>query len=195
MRIAGSFGSRRRGVARDHRAGAPPGEHHQVALGAALGEPCVGEVVAELVRVQPLDTGLGGASPDHLSDTRRRVIGPFSPIQSAGECGIGSSTAGAEVAVDRLRGLGAEARRAVAVALAGDADEPGRQVDVVDLQAGQLGQAQAGVEEQPDDRGVAPILEGVARARLEQALQILDRGTSTGCSATFGGRIRGIGDG
>jgi hypothetical protein len=39
-------------VALEHGAGLPPGDTHQIRLGATLGQPLVGERVAELVRVE-----------------------------------------------------------------------------------------------------------------------------------------------
>jgi hypothetical protein len=50
--LAGAGVSGRGAIALKHRAGLPAGQAHQVRLATALGEPLVGERVAELVRVQ-----------------------------------------------------------------------------------------------------------------------------------------------
>jgi hypothetical protein len=56
------------GVAIDHGAGFLSVEAHQVAFGAAGGEPAVAEGVPELVRSHLRISGLGGAADEHLAD-------------------------------------------------------------------------------------------------------------------------------
>jgi len=46
MSVAGAFVGGARSVAGEHGAGLPTGEPHQVALGAAVGQPVMGERVA-----------------------------------------------------------------------------------------------------------------------------------------------------
>ena len=61
MRLSGAGVGGRGAVAAEHRPGPPAGQAHEVRLAAALGEPGVGEGVAELVRVQVGEAGLGPA--------------------------------------------------------------------------------------------------------------------------------------
>ena len=70
-------------VASHHRPRPPPGQAHQIHLGAALGKPLVGEGVAELVGVQAGQPGL----PALRSSMRTRphaVSRPRSPSHSQG---------------------------------------------------------------------------------------------------------------
>jgi hypothetical protein len=52
-------------VAGHHRPRSPPGQAQQIQFGAALGEPLVGEGVAELVGVQAGQPGLPTAAFEH----------------------------------------------------------------------------------------------------------------------------------
>ena len=67
-----SLGLRGPGVAAHHLARPPSGLRHQAALGAAGGEPAVGEGVPPGVRVGALDPGLLGAPLEDLAGCRCR---------------------------------------------------------------------------------------------------------------------------
>jgi hypothetical protein len=82
-----------------------------------------------------------------------------------------------EVAVDRLRRPVPEGRGADTPTLPEDADHPRVKIEVraivaLEPKAGELGESDAGVSKPADDRGVAPILEIVARCTLEDRLDI-----------------------
>jgi hypothetical protein len=57
MRLASAGVSGRGAVAGHHRPRPPPGQAHQVHLGAGLGKPLVGEGMAELVEVRQVEAG------------------------------------------------------------------------------------------------------------------------------------------
>lgn len=64
---------------------------------------------------------------------------------------------------------------------------PESKVHVVELERGQLGQAQAAAEEHTDDRRVAPLLVAPAIAGTEQPAQLLIPQHRQGVSGTVGG--------
>lgn len=102
---------------------------------------------------------------------------------------------GPDVAVEGQNCATAEGAGAVPPALA---EDPGDlvlvEVDVGDLEARHLRQSHPGVDEQPEDGGIAPIGKALALvaggdvARWSSAERI-----ATGCSGTLGGRILAIG--
>ena len=102
--------------------------------------------------------------------------------------------AGTEVAVERLRRGGAERARLGASTLGDDEGDVLLEVDVVDGEVGQFGEADPGVGEQEDDGQVATVLERLAAACIEQPTQgsVVEDGDGT--SGTAGGFIRAIGD-
>jgi WD40 repeat protein len=65
MGLAGATVSRRGAVAPQHGARAPAGQPHQVGLAPALGQPLVGEGMAQLVGVQAGEVGLLPTTPEH----------------------------------------------------------------------------------------------------------------------------------
>src|SRR6266542_1697311 len=78
----------------------------------------------------------------------------------------------AKVAVDREGGLAAEGDGALAAALAEDDDDLVVEVEVVgEHDAGGLGDANTGVDEQSDDRGVAAVGEVATDAPLQERLE------------------------
>ncbi len=81
MRLAGALDCRGRGVAGHHVVRAPAGEHHQVLLLTAAGEPAVGAGVPEALRVYVGDAGLRGAGVVDVAG----VVGPGWPSSSRGE--------------------------------------------------------------------------------------------------------------
>jgi hypothetical protein len=86
--FAGALVGGRGIVTVQHRAGAPAGQAHQVGLAAALGEPLVGEGVAELVGCRSNEP-ISGGSPAG----RWRMVG----VRRRHNCGL--------TAVGALRGL------------------------------------------------------------------------------------------
>jgi hypothetical protein len=65
VRLTGPFIRGGGTVALEHRPGPPAGDAHEVGLVAALGEPGVGEAVAELVGMQARDAGRLAAAVQH----------------------------------------------------------------------------------------------------------------------------------
>jgi hypothetical protein len=63
-------------VAGHHRPRPPPGQAHQVHLGAALGKPLVGEGVAELVGMQAGQLGLSASAFEHADQAPRGEPAP-----------------------------------------------------------------------------------------------------------------------
>ena len=55
-------------VASQHLARPPPGQAHEVALRSFLGEPRVGERVAQPMRIEVVDAGLAAAVADEVLD-------------------------------------------------------------------------------------------------------------------------------
>ncbi len=80
VRLVGALDCRGRGVVGQHVVEAPAGEHHQVPLLTAVGEPAVGAGVPEAVRVHVGDAGLPGADVVDVTG----VVGPRWPSSSRG---------------------------------------------------------------------------------------------------------------
>ena len=55
-------------VSVEHGSGVPPGEGHEVAFIAAVGEPLVGKGVAELMPMQPRYPGVGAHPVKHVGN-------------------------------------------------------------------------------------------------------------------------------
>src|SRR5579859_3664116 len=70
VRVWSALVGHRRAVPAQHGRRTPPGQSHQVAFAAAVGQEGVGEAVAELVGVNMSQSGGGGAAFEHLGDTR-----------------------------------------------------------------------------------------------------------------------------
>jgi hypothetical protein len=96
-----------------------------------------------------------------------------------------------QVTVERLTGLRAERARPRRPFFAHDHCDLVVHVEVRHREAGHLRQPHAGVEEQPDDRGVAPLAE--ARALHAGSNALSWSRDSTGSSGTFGACIPAIG--
>jgi hypothetical protein len=67
-----------------------------------------------------------------------------------------------EIPAEGFSSLRAERARTTAIALARDVNGLVVPVDIVEPDADQFAAAHAGVEQEPDDRGVAAVLEGVS---------------------------------
>jgi len=80
----------------------------------------------------------------------------------------GVTLALAEVAVQRSRGVIAELDDALLAALACDDGLPAAQIQIGDSEPGQLGQAHAGIPEQRQNRGIAPVLLTLPPASCQQ---------------------------
>jgi len=83
------------------------------------------------------------------------------------------SQAKPQVAIERLGGLVAERAGPRSTALAHDDRDLLVHVDVVELEAGELGPPHAGVEEEPDDRRVAAGVEVGPGTGVEDRLELL----------------------
>ena len=107
MRLTSSFIGGGCTVALEHGPRPPAGDPHEVGLVAALGEPGVGEGVAELMRVEAGDAGLLAAPVEHVA---KPVVGPWASLAEP-EPFLGRvlvEGAHAEVPVDRLGSLATE---------------------------------------------------------------------------------------
>src|SRR6266511_6303993 len=157
-------------AAAQHGGGLPAGDAHEVGLVAALGAPGVGEGVAEQVRVEAVDAGLPAAAGEDLADAR---VGDAALLADPQPLKVRVRVAGtsSEVAIERQDRLPAERECALSVALAGHPGYVVVEVDVLDPHAGDLGKTRAGIEQDHDDRGVPPRLEGLAGADGEQPLE------------------------
>jgi len=97
---------------------------------------------------------------------------PFSPSHSAGSSACRCRPFG-EVAVERPCRLPAERDGSGAPTLAEHGHLAVVKVHVIDLQRGQLGATNAGVEEEEDDRGVAALYELLALVGPQQGHELL----------------------
>ena len=68
MRFAGAGVGGRSPITTEHLAGPPAGQPHQIGLAATLGEPSMGEGVAELMRVQSRQASLLSPAAQELLD-------------------------------------------------------------------------------------------------------------------------------
>src|SRR5207245_738883 len=125
-------------------------------------EPAVSERVAQLVRVDALDTGLGATALQHLRDA---AVGhaPLGPEPQPLLRDLRVTCTQPEVPIESLRCPRAERACALSTTLADDDDDAQVEVDVIGLEVRELGESQPSVDEQPDDRRIASALE---RARL-----------------------------
>jgi hypothetical protein len=126
--------------------------------------------------VQLGDAGLGAPPADHLADAvhghglpvlgpqpQRRFGGPLVPPPHP------------QVAVEGRGRLGTERHGPRTAALPHHGGQPVVEVDVSDRAVSELGQAQASVGEQPQDRLVAPVDEALAGAGGDQGPQPVGR--------------------
>ena len=104
MRLSSAFVGRGGAVAAQHRAGLPAGKAHQVGLAATLGQPQVGQRVAELVRVESFHPGLVTSPAEDLSDAG---LGDAPELANPQPLQVSMRMAGAdaEIAVKGLGGL------------------------------------------------------------------------------------------
>jgi hypothetical protein len=169
-------GAGRRGrsrVAVHHLPTAPTGEPHEISLGAAFGEPLVGEGVSELVRVQVLEARLSRSAPRHLAEPARRQWPAASKPERFG-VSLGVRSADPEVPIEGLRGAVADPDIARSSPLR--LDEQERQlveIYVLDAKPGDLREPRSGVDEHSDDRGVTSVLEARAVTSLQQVAQLI----------------------
>lgn len=122
------------------------------------------------MRVQ-VDAGLPAALFDHPGHT----VAGHRPLRAQPQritVGVAVAGAGAQVAVQRPRGLPPERGAAGLAAFAEHDDHLGVEVDAVDGQPGDLGQPRTGVEEHAQQRGVAAGDEVGACTRRQQRLHL-----------------------
>jgi transposase len=165
--LAGAFVGCRGAVAAQHRAGLPAGKAHQVGFVATLGQPKMGECMAELVRVEPFQAGLA-ASP--TEDLRNARLGDATELADPQPLQISTRMTGAdsEVPVEGLGGPTAERQRALPAALTEHERDLEVEVEIGKAHAGNLGAARAHVDQQQDEGGVAASLEVAASAGLQE---------------------------
>ena len=149
------------------------GETHERGVVPAGRLPLVGEGVAEHVRVD-LNAGIAAAAGEQLADARRRH-GTAVAEPQRGLSAVTVATTQTEVPVERLARLGPEQARARPSALSEHHGDLVVHVEVVERQVGHLRQPHSRVEEQPDDRCVAPLGEPRALARGQQRLELITR--------------------
>jgi Transposase/Domain of unknown function (DUF4188) len=168
VRLTGPFIRGGGTVAGEHRPGPPAGDAHEVGLVATLGEPGVGEGVAELVGMKARDAGLLAAAVQHVA---KPVFGPWASLAEPQPLLVRVlvGCAHAEVPVECSGGLVTEGNGPLPPALAAHVDHVVLEAHVTDAEAEQLVAASAGVEQEHDDGGVAARDEVPARAGVEQA--------------------------
>ena len=123
--------------------------------------------------MQAGDAGCQAPPFEHLSDPARLHRPAALLRQPQGLCRPGAALAYPEVAVERLGGLRAERVCPHPTALAQHGGGSGVEVEVIEAQAGKLGQPHAGVREQPNDRRIAPRHEVTSFADLEQPADLI----------------------
>jgi hypothetical protein len=144
-------------VAVQHGSAAPAAQQHQVALVAAGGPEGVGPRVAERMRVQVRNAGVGAAAPQHRLNPisiKGRAASAAQPQPQRVRVRVSATLA--QVAIQRPGRLDPKWDRpvpgtAAPARLAGHVHDPVPQVDVRDLEAGQLREPQPAVQEQHDD--------------------------------------------
>ena len=164
MALARPFARRTRAIPRDHGRGAPAALVLEVRVGEAAQLGVVRPRMAEPVQVEVAEARLGGAPFQGLPDP---VLGErtLEPEPEVGRPrGIVPAAAGTQVAVDGLGGLDPHRDPADAASLAQHGDLSQLGIHVLGRQAGDLGPAEAAIEEEPDEGGVAAVLEGRATA-------------------------------
>jgi hypothetical protein len=145
VRFAGAGVGGRGAVAAEHLAGSPAGKAHEVGLAATVGEPGVGERVAELMRMQPRQAGLLAAAAHELLDAPRGQATALAKPQPW-QMGVLVPVADAKVAIQRNGGLAPVGQGALAAALAQHQRHVQLQVQVDELEVGQLAPSDASLE-------------------------------------------------
>lgn len=124
MCLAGTLAGRAHSVPLQHLTGSPAGQAHEVALVAALGEPGVGEGVAQLVGVDAVQPSLDRSTLKSLGDARvgQATLGPQPQPRLRGHRMLRPRP---QVAIERLRRPRAEGSRSWPPALADNVDDAG----------------------------------------------------------------------
>ena len=132
----------------------------------------MGPRVAKAVEVEVPQASLVGSALEHLPDPVFRQH-PLEPEPGTlGRRRPFMRPAHPEVAVNRASGLHSHGDPADAPSLPQHGDLTEFQVDVMQFEPGDFGTPQAAVEEEPDDRGVAPRLEGRSGAGSIERLEV-----------------------
>lgn len=82
-------------------------------------------------------------------------------------------SANPHVPIERLCRLGSKWALPWASAFAQDDSHLHVEIDVIDFESGQLGQAQSGIDEESDQGSVPTVFKSSARTRLEKCLELI----------------------
>ena len=132
----------------------------------------MGPRVAETVEVEVSQSSLGGSAFEHLPDPVFRQYALEPEPGALGRRRPFMRAAHPQVAVNRSRRLHPHRDPADPPSLPQDGDFTEFQVDVLQFETGDFGTPEAAVEEEPDDCGVAPLLEGRAGTGAVEGLEI-----------------------
>src|SRR5690242_12587024 len=123
--------------------------------------------MAKLMRMHFPQAGLFGPL---LKPLIQPVVGHWTKVAEPqlGSPRVAMARSRPQITVERDRRLVAEGTRARPASLAEDMGHVMLEVDVLDLEPREFGASHSRVDEQPDERGVAPLLERRAGARLQQ---------------------------
>ena len=173
MRLTCTLPGRGSAVPSGHGGRLPAGEVLELAVVASVHAELVGEGVAEPVRVDVADAVLVAAAIQHSLDTSGRQRTAAAPPER-GQVGLEVPAArSADVPGEGLRGAGAH-RDEAGAGLAVDEQEVLPAIPIRELDAGQLAETRAGVEQDTDDGLVAEVLELPALACGDQRADVVE---------------------
>jgi hypothetical protein len=158
-------------VAGEHFSASPTGKAHQILFLSAVGQPPMRERVTEHVRVEVIQTSLLGAASKHLANAvvRHATSAANPELGTPGEAMLGSLP---QVTLDGLASLVAERTGTRSAALSQHEGNISIKINVCDRQARHLGQAHAGIEEQPNDGRVTSVVKNSAAHATKQASEL-----------------------
>jgi hypothetical protein len=165
---------RARPVPLQHRPRPPPGQPHQVPLLPPLRQPLVRERVPELVRVKMLQPRLGGAGLDHIAQPPHAQR-PMLPQPEQRTLGVRMVSPRPQVAIQRLGRLPPERTDPRPAPLAEHMRHVLLPIQVTHLESGDLAAPHTRIDQQPQNRQIAPAGEILPIARLQKAAQLIFR--------------------
>lgn len=150
----------------EHLAAPPAGQPHEITFAPAAGEPAVGKGMSQLVRMESVaEPRLPAPLSDDLSDT---AVGQpsFAPDPQPGQVGVNRALAHPHVPIEGADRLRSDGNDAFAPPLAEHPQDALVEVDIVggivgwdEAKSRDLGPSGTGIDEDPDDGGIASILE------------------------------------